>query len=89
MATAMELTTVHTDGVNDGTYVVKPLTIVAFERQFGVGLGSLLSDQKMEYVYWLAWHSEKTAGKVVKPFDGWLEGVESVEMVDDDAAPLD
>lgn len=85
----MELTTVHSDSANDGTYTVKPVTIVAFERHFGVGLGAMATDGKMEYVYWLGWHSEKAAGKVVKPFDDWLDGVTSVDLVEDDATPLD
>jgi hypothetical protein len=82
----MKLTVEHTDGER-ATYTVLPKTIVAFERQFKTGLGAIATDSRMEYIYWLAWDSEKTAGKVVKPFDGWLDDVVSVES-EDDAAPL-
>jgi hypothetical protein len=40
----------------------------------------------MEYIYWMAWEAERRTGVVVKPFDGWIEDVEDVELADD--APL-
>jgi hypothetical protein len=82
----MKITVEHVDGTTVDL-TVKPVTIVAFERQFGVGLGALQQDGRMEYVYWLAWDSEKRAGRVVKPFDGWLEDVADID-VDDEPAPL-
>lgn len=86
MAQLMKVTVKHDDG-EQATYTVLPKTIVAFERTFGVGLGATGQTGRMEYVYWLAWDSEKCSGKVVKPFDDWLAGVLSVD-VDEDSAPL-
>jgi len=83
----MTLSVEHDDGEST-VYPVLPVTIVAFERQFKRGIGSMKDDAHMEYVYWLGWDAEKRAGKVVKPFDGWLETVTSVE-IEDDAVPLD
>ena len=74
----------------DGTtshLVVKPATVVAFEREHNVGLGALSTDRRMSYIYWLAWDAEKRTGKVVKPFDGWLDEIVDVDL-EDDAAPL-
>lgn len=77
----------HTDGTT-GTYPVGPSTIVAFERQFKIGLGAAFTnEQKLEHVYWLGWHAEKTAGVVVKLFDGWLDTLTDVSLVVDDSTP--
>lgn len=77
----MVITVDHSDG-SSAKLDIKPSTIVAFERQYGVGLGAI-ADGKMEYVYWLAWHAEKLSGAVVKPFEGWLEDIEGVDLADD------
>lgn len=70
------------------TVPVLPKTQVAFERHFGMGLGAMASENRLEHIYWLAWDAEHTAGHVVKPFDGWLEDVVAVDL-EDDAAPLE
>jgi hypothetical protein len=76
----------------DGTDVVLPVmpkTVVAFERQFGMGIGKAFqSEQKAEHLYWMAWKAQANTGAVVKPFDGWLDDVVSVELVEDAAVPL-
>lgn len=87
MAARMRLVVEHTDG-SQNTLNVLPKTLVAFERQFKVGIGSLSTDPRMEYIYWLAWDAEKTSGAIVKPFDGWLDDVVSVES-EEDADPLE
>jgi hypothetical protein len=87
MAATMVVTVVRA-GDQRETFTVKPATIVAFERHFGVGLGALSTDARMEYIYWLTWEAERRSGAVVKPFDGWLEDVEDVELADD-ADPLE
>ena len=72
-----------------GEYVVTPMVQVAFEREWKVGLAKAFNqDQKMEHMYWLGWKSMHAAGEVVKPFDGWLNTVKSVEIVEEEAAPL-
>ena len=71
-------------------YSVGPKVQVAFEREFKVGLPKAFSaDQKMEHLYWLAWKASHAAGEVVKPFDGWLDTVQAVEVVGQDEVPLD
>lgn len=72
-----------------GTYVVGPRTQVAFEREWKVGLPKAFGDQqRVEYLYWLGWKAMQDSGAVVKPFEGWLDTVESVEMVGADENPL-
>jgi len=83
---------VTTDKSTDN-YTVGPKIQVAFEREFKVGLPkAFAADQKMEHLYWLAWkcasESAKSGGPAVKPFDGWLDTVESVEVVGVDEDPL-
>jgi len=72
------------DGV-EGTYSLRPRSIVAFEQKFGKGFAKLLSeDQKLEHIYFLAWNALKDGGKVVKPWgDGFLDTLDSVELVVD------
>ena len=72
------------DGV-EGTYSLRPRSIVAFEQKFGKGFAKLLGeDQKLEHVYFLAWTALKDAGKVVKPWgEGFLDTLDSVELVVD------
>jgi hypothetical protein len=42
----------------------------------------------MEHTYWLAWKADHAAGNVVKPFDGYLDDIVSVEL-EESPAPLD
>lgn len=69
-------------------YRLTPAVVVAFERQFGMGIGKAFqSDQKAEHLYWLAWKSEQHSGAVVKPFDGWLDTIVDVQLIEDPARP--
>ena len=66
-------------------YQVGPKVQVAFEREWKTGLPKAFStEQRMEHMYWIAWKAQQAAGVVVKPFDGWLETVENVEVVEGD-----
>jgi len=61
---------------------VKPRVVVAFERQWKLGLTKAFgAEQKMEHLYWLGWEAMRAAGHVVKPFDTWLEDVDAVALV--------
>lgn len=73
-----------TDGL-EGTYSLRPKTLVAFENKYNKGFVKLLSeDQKLEHIYFLAWAAMKDSGKVVKPFgDGFLDTLDSVELETD------
>jgi len=78
---ALSLRVTHNGETNE--YVVGPKVQVAFEREWKVGMPkALTNDQRMEHLYWLAWKAQQASGAVVKPFDGWLEGVEAVEVVE-------
>jgi hypothetical protein len=71
---------------NTSDYSVGPKVQVAFEREWKVGLAkAFTNDQKMEHLYWLGWKAQQSSGAVVKPFDGWLDTVASVEVVDADS----
>lgn len=79
---AMSLTVV-TDDYTD-TVPVTPKVQVEFERQYKVGIAAAFQDPKVEYMYWIAWKASHAAGKVVKPFDQWLDTVQDVQIVDGD-----
>jgi len=81
---SLNLRVTHDGNTNE--YAVGPKVQVAFEREWKVGLPKALTqDQRMEHLYWLGWKAQQASGAVVKPFDGWLEGVESVEVAEADS----
>lgn len=69
----------------DDEEIVAPITpksAIEFERHFKMGLPkAFTTEQKMEHLFWLGWACVKATGRVVKPFDSWLEQVKNVEMV--------
>jgi len=73
------------------TVPVTPRAAVNFERHFKVSLTKAITEQEMmEHWFYLAWECVRLSGRVVKPFDGWLEDVQSVQFVgDSEPAPLD
>jgi len=61
---------------------ITPKSAIEFERHFKMGLPKAFTqEQKMEHLFWLGWACVKATGRVVKPFDSWLEHVKNVEMV--------
>lgn len=85
---AWKVRVIRDDGTSD-LYPVRPKTIVAFERNFKIGLSNAFTkEQKQEHVYWLGWDAEKSSGAVVKPFESWLDGILSVE-IEAEKLPLD
>lgn len=71
---------------------ITPRAAVNFERHFKMPFTKIFGeDQTMEHIYWLAWECVRLTGRVVKPFDGWLEHLDKVGFVfeDDEPAPLD
>ena len=83
---SLTLRVVTADSERD--YRLTPAVVVAFERQFGLGIGkAFAAEQKAEHVYWLAWKCIQQSGSVVKPFEGWLESVVDVQMVEENARP--
>ncbi len=73
---------VKTSDGQEGSYSLRPKTLVAFENKYNKGFAKLLQeDQKLEHIYFLAWAAMKDAGKTVKPFgDGFLDTLDSVEL---------
>lgn len=69
----------------NGDEIVAPITpksAIDFERHFKMGLPkAFTTEQKMEHLFWLGWACVKATGRVVKPFDQWLEQVQNVELV--------
>lgn len=73
-----------TDGV-EASYKLTPRIIVAFEQNFGAGMPKLLGEQqKVEYIYWLAWKAMQVNGVVVKLFSPeFLDTIVSAELDSD------
>lgn len=63
------------DGTDAATYPVLPVTNLAFERQFGIGMAAARRDPHVEHDYWLAWDAERRAGKPNGSFDEWTKTV--------------
>ena len=83
---SLTLRVVTADSERD--YRLTPAVVVAFERQFGLGIGKAFAqDQKAEHMYWLAWKCVANSGQVVKPFEGWLDTITDVQMVEDTPRP--
>lgn len=65
--------------------VVAPITpraAIDFERHFKMGLvKALANEQKMEHMFWLGWAAVKSTGRVVKPFDSWIDEVHNVQFI--------
>lgn len=71
---------------------VTPRAAVNFERHFKASIFKSITEEfRVEHQYWLAWECVRLSGRVVKPFDGWLEDVVEVTFtrVEDEPAPLD
>jgi hypothetical protein len=77
------LRVVTSDG--DDEVPVTPRVIVAFEREFQLGLGrAFQSEQKAEHMFWLGW---KASGSK-KGFDAWLDSLIDVQIVESVERPL-
>jgi hypothetical protein len=87
MADLLKVSVERIDG-EKAVYPVLPKTRVNFERQFRTPLGHFVQEPYDERLYWMAWDAEKVSGKVVKPFDSWLDDIAAVEIVEE-PAPLD
>ena len=86
---AIKLAVTTNDGPQ-GDFAVTPKVQVEFERNFKTGIGKAFeNDLKMEHIYWLGWKAMHYAGRVVKPFDTWLDDVTEIEVVNESTGPLD
>lgn len=81
---------VSTNDGPQGEFNITPKVQVEFERNFKTGIGKAFeNDLKMEHIYWLGWKAMHYAGRVVKPFDTWLDEVTEIEVVNESTGPLD
>ncbi|HEY7824858.1 MAG TPA: hypothetical protein VIG24_18610 [Acidimicrobiia bacterium] len=62
-------------------FPVTPKVEVEFERKFGMGIGKAFQEMKREHQHYLCWLAMKQSGAIVKPFDGWLDEIESTEVL--------
>lgn len=68
---------------------VTPKVIVTVERHFSKPMTELFGESPaFEPLCWAAWKATQLSGRVVKPFDEWLDDVESIEAVEADQVPL-
>lgn len=76
---ALKLTVVTTDGPE--SFAITPKVQVEFERQYKIGIARAFQDElKVEFLYWLAWKAMHYSGRVVKPFDSWLDEIIDVQL---------
>lgn len=76
----------------EGTEVtakILPIDRVMFERQFGKGVGSIASEQREEFLLWIAHHALKRQGATVLEFEAWLVSVADYDSEDDALPPSD
>lgn len=83
----MRITPVEGDPVD---VPITPKVIVAAERHFKTTMMKLFSAESLslEAMAWIAWTALQAAGHTVKTFDLWLDGVASIDNVEDSSAPL-
>lgn len=79
----MELAIEFVDGTTRDI-AVRPITQVAFERHWKIGLASIGEDTHVEHLYWLAWDSLRKSGDRPPEFDPWLETVAAVDVTNND-----
>ena len=70
---------------------VTPKVIVELERQFSKPMTDILSADSVSFeaIYWAAWKGTQVSGRPAKPFDEWLNDIDSVESVEEARVPLE
>jgi hypothetical protein len=89
MAALMRLRVVP---AKDATYEVNvtPKVIVAAERQFAQPMSQIFGENaSFEALCWTAWKASQTSGVIVKPFDEWLDDIDSIEAGDEPRVPIE
>lgn len=70
--------------------VAKPKDFVAFERQYGQSMASFDPESgvtpPLEWLFYLAWSPLHRQQREPEAFDGFLDKVDDIEVVDTDAA---
>ena len=64
--------------------------IIAFERQYGIGISDVGDNPRLEWLAFLAWTALKRRGQAGDDFEGWLSQTAGLGLAngDDTAAPL-
>lgn len=83
----MTLTVVYEDGRRE-TVTAKPADYVAFERQYGMGVGAM-ADKRFEYMAYLAWIALHRTKREPAHFDEFLALLDDIEFeAGDEPTPL-
>jgi hypothetical protein len=89
MAALMRLRVVPS---KEATYEVNvtPKVIVGAERQFAKPMSQIFGENaSFEALCWTAWKASQSAGIIVKPFDEWLDEIDSIEAAEAERVPLE
>lgn len=78
---ALRMTVTYTGGETE-TITIRPIGLVAAERQFGAGVSN---GHSIEATMWAAWYLK---GKPGGSFDTWLESIDEMAQEDEPARPL-
>ena len=80
---------------DERTVTAGPVSIIAFERKWGIGFMAMIREPRVEWLAWLAhdaFHKAAISGNgpAVKPFDDWLAALDDIRVVNegDDPVPL-
>jgi len=57
--------------------------LIAFESKFDVGVDRLAKDQRLTYMFFLAWHVVKRTGETKLEFEKWIETVAAIGDTDE------
>ena len=89
MAALMRLRVIPTNG-DPYEVPLTPKLIVAIERQFSKPISDLFGQTaSFETLCWAAWKGSQNIGKPVKPFDEWLNDLDSIEAGEEPRVPLE
>jgi hypothetical protein len=72
----------------DGTsrnVLVSAADMVAFENEYDISIAKL-DEARIGWLLYLAWHSEKRRKATDKPYDTWIDDVETIGADDDPKA---
>lgn len=84
MRIALKVT--YSDGREQAVMVSAP-DLIAFERTYDKPM-SVIGSGRIEYLYYVAWHSLKRRSLTDLEFDPWLETIESVTDDKDGGAEI-
>ena len=89
MAALMRLRVVPSSG-DAYEVALTPKLIVAVERQFSQPVSTLFGESaSFEVLCWTAWRGTQASGRIVKPFDEWLDDLDSIEAAEEPRVPLE